>query len=563
MAYGHYEQSSLVKSNGLTPSSREFLVERLRASEARVQELEVQVQNLKAELYTLRSPASPRHPVPRSASTQLPHEASTITFHIEKPQDLQTEPNVRGKQSSELRKLLKRLPKTDEEWCQRRREAQLSNPDEVTRTFLSFITRTQSQAKTSKIQADPRSLPGERILRDYRQFVGFLQQDSVRTHQISKFAILLFVCLCRVARTYGVCLETVDDLLDNILPRTENQKKQSNYLRNLRNAVLWPVHQAELLRKKYAHRADELFLLYGPSIRTYGRLSEDKSAKDFEHLAVLPPTPAGETNAEVPFSVPLMVKLISGPWFNLELINKALETNMSQEQFDAAVSSIWARTQCIVAIQCPPAKRRKTFDDEARPEDGHGLIEFKDILYPPMVCVQHGRDAFSQRGSSASVADGTGRLPYGPDTRSPENEPATNFDRCNSGLAKGVRPGNPTPETPGQELWAPQPSTSLYPTEGISTNGVELLIIQSPTDTLTLPWHASPSELANDVLRPQSGQSPFTDVMRLLDEPRVREINLDLQHDGREDEAGEESLFGGCIAGTDQLFEQAPSDFSF
>ncbi|KAG7435020.1 hypothetical protein Forpi1262_v005408 [Fusarium oxysporum f. sp. raphani] len=517
MAYGHYEQSSLVKSNGLTPSSREFLVERLRASEARVQELEVQVQNLKAELYTLRSPASPRHPVPRSASTQLPHEASTITFHIEKPQDLQTEPNVKGKQSSELRKLLKRLPKTDEEWCQRRREAQLSNPDEVTRTFLSFITRTQSQAKTSKIQANPRSLPGERILRDYRQFVGFLQQDSTAYYHE----------LRTKKRNNQIIFETFETL-----------------------------YSGQFTKRSCCERN-------GPSIRTYGRLSEDKSAKDFEHLAVLPPTPAGETNAEVPFSVPLMVKLISGPWFNLELINKALETNMSQEQFDAAVSSIWARTQCIVAIQCPPAKRRKTFDDEARPEDGHGLIEFKDILYPPMVCVQHGRDAFSQRGSSASVADGTGRLPYGPDTRSPENEPATNFDRCNSGLAEGVRPGNPTPETPGQDFWALQPSTSLYPTEGISTNGVELLIIQSPTDTLTLPWHASPSELANDVLRPQSGQSPFTDVMRLLDEPRVREINLDLQHDGREDEAGEESLFGGCIAGTDQLFEQAPSDFSF
>ncbi|KAJ0137853.1 hypothetical protein HZ326_19186 [Fusarium oxysporum f. sp. albedinis] len=236
---------------------------------------------------------------------------------------------------------------------------------------------------------------------------------------------------------------------------------------------------------------------------------------------------------------------------------------MSQGQFDAALSSIWARTQCVVVIQCPPAKRRKTFDDEARTEDGHGLIEFKDILYPPMVCVQHGRDAFSQRGSSASVADGTGRLPYGPDTRSPENEPATNFDRCNSELADGVRPGNPTVETHGQELWALRPSTSFYPPERIPTNAVELFGIQSHTEALTLPWHASPTELANDVLRPPSGPSPFTEVMRLMDEPRVREINLDSQHDDREGEAGEEGLFGGWIEDADHLFEQAPSDFSF
>ncbi|KAI3573886.1 hypothetical protein IWW34DRAFT_793824 [Fusarium oxysporum f. sp. albedinis] len=472
-----YEQSSLVKNNGFTPGSREFLVERLRASEARVQELEVQVQSLKAELYALRSPASPRHPVPRSTSTQLPHEASTITFHIEKPQDLQTEPNVKGKQSSELRKLLKQLPKTDEEWCQRRREAQLSNPDEVTRTFWSFITRTQSQAKTSEIQADPRSLPGERILRDYRQFVGFLQQDSTAYYHE----------LRTKKRNNRIIFETFETL-----------------------------YSGQFTKRSCCERN-------GPSIRTYGRLSEDKSAKDFEHLAVLPPTPAGETNAEVPFSVPLMVKLISGQWFSLELINKALETNMSQGQFDAALSSIWARTQCVVVIQCPPAKRRKTFDDEARTEDGHGLIEFKDILYPPMVCVQHGRDAFSQRGSSASVADGTGRLPYGPDTRSPENEPATNFDRCNSELADGVRPGNPTVETHGQELWALRPSTSFYPPERIPTNAVELFGIQSHTEALTLPWHASPTELANDVLRPPSGPSPFTEVMRLMDEPRAKQ----------------------------------------
>ncbi|SCN98170.1 unnamed protein product [Fusarium fujikuroi] len=548
-----YEQSNPIENNRLTPS-REFLVEKLQASEARIQELEVQVQSLEAELYTLRSPASPRHPVPRSTS---PHEAPTITFHIEKPQDLQTEPNVEGKQSSELRRFLKQLPKTDEEWCDRRREVQLSNPEEVTRTFWGFITRTQSQAKTSEIQADPWSLTGERILRDYRQFVGCLQQESVRTVQVSNFAVLLFVCLCRVARMYGVCLETVDDLMDGILPRTKKpEKKKSNYLRKLRSNVLWPVHQAELLRNKYAHRADELFLLYGPSIRTYGRLSEDKSAKDFEHLAVLPLTPAGETNGDIPFSVPLMVKLISGPWF------RALETSLSQEQLDAALSSIWARTQCLTVIQCPPAKRRK-FDDEARTEDGHGLIEFKNILYPPMVCVQHGREAFSQRGSSASVADGTGSLPYGPGTCSPENEPAMDSDRCNSELADGVRPGNLTVETHGQELWALRLSTSFCSPERIPGNVPELLGFQSQTEVLTLPWHDSPTDLVNGVLRPTNGPSPFTEVMMLLDEPTGREINRDLQHDGREDEAGEESLFGGCIAGTDQLFEHEPSDFSF
>ncbi|KAF5964377.1 hypothetical protein FCOIX_13447 [Fusarium coicis] len=498
MAYVQDEQSSLVKSSEflLSSSSRELLVEKLRASEARVQALEVEV--------------SPQRPAPRSVSTQLPPQASTIAFHIEKPQHLPAKRNVNEEQSRELRKLLNRLPKTDEEWCQRRRDIQLSNPEEVTRTFLSFITRTKSQATTSEIQVDHQSLTGERILRNYRQFVDFLRQDGRTGKRDNQFIFGIFEKLYSGQFT-----------------------KQSCCGGN------------------------------GPSIKTYERLGQDKGAERFAWLAKLPPPLAGETNAEVPFSVPLMVKLIAGRSFSLKLINKALQTNMCQEQFDASVSSIWARTQRIRGIQFPPPKRRKISDIEACPGDGRDLFDFDKIFYPQTVCVQHGRDAFFQPVSSASVADSTGRSPYIPDTRSPENEPATNFDRCNSGMADGVRPGNPTLETPGQELWALQPSTSLYPSGGISTNGVELLIIQSSTDTLTPPWHASPPELTNDVLRPQSGQSPFTDVMRLLDEPRGSEINRDLQRDGREDEAGEESLFGGCIAGTDRLFEPEASGLSF
>ncbi|KAH7201222.1 hypothetical protein DER44DRAFT_812086 [Fusarium oxysporum] len=455
MAYVQDEQSSLVKSSRFLLSSRELLVEELRASEARVQALEVQVQTLKAEIDTLRSQASPQRPAPRSASTQLPPEAFTIAFHIEKPQDLPTKRNVNEEQSRELRKLLNRLPKTDEEWCQRRRNVQLSNPEEVTRTFLSFVTRTKSQATTPEIQVDPQSLTGEQILRNYRQFVDFLRQDGCWT---------IYYHERRAA------------------------KRDNQFI----FGIFEKLYSGQFAKQSCCGRN-------GPSIKTYERLGQDKGAERFAWLAKLPPPLAGETNAEVPFSVPLMVKLIAGRSF---------------------------RTQRIRGIQFPPPKRRKISDNEACPGDGRDLIDFDKIFYPQTVRVQHGRDALSQRGSSTSVADSTGRLPYGPDTRPPENEPATNFDRCNSELAEGVRSGNPTVETPDHELSALRPSTSFYPFGGISTNAVELLGIQSHTDALTLPWHASLSELANDGLRPQSGQSVFTDVVRLLDEPRMTQEKM-------------------------------------
>ncbi|KAF4457923.1 hypothetical protein F53441_276 [Fusarium austroafricanum] len=309
--------SDCVESPELPASSGKPLVEELRASEAKVRALKAQVRDLKAELTALRRQVSPEHPLPIPESLQLPHEAFTVAFHIENPRDYPIERKINDEDSPELRKFLKQLPKTEEDWCQRRKIMQLSSPETVTRTFLDFITRTQSQEAASKIQVESRSLTDEAVLRNYGQFVDSLQKDDTRAHQISNFATLLFVCLCRVAREQGVCLEIVDELLDDFLPRkTKKEKRHSGHLRHLRTEVLWPISQTELLRTKLAHRADEFFLLYGPPINTYERLWRDKGSKIFADLAKLPPLPVTrEPNADVLFSIPLMIKLIAGRSF--------------------------------------------------------------------------------------------------------------------------------------------------------------------------------------------------------------------------------------------------------
>lgn len=269
MDYIEGEQSDRFDSNECPPDSREVLAEKLQASEAKVQALEAkiqaletQVRNSKAELHVLQNRVSRQHPGPHSVSVQLPPEPLTTEFCVENPQDLLIKCNVNEKQSRDLQKLLSQVPKTEEEWCQQRRNVQLSNPGEVTMTFLNFITRTQSQTTASKIRIDPQSFTGEGLLRSYRRFVDGLQQDSTHAHQIANFAALLLVCLCRVARQGGVHVDLVDELMDNLLPRKYTTKSRASaHLKNLRTAVLWPILQAELLRKKFAHRADEFFLL--------------------------------------------------------------------------------------------------------------------------------------------------------------------------------------------------------------------------------------------------------------------------------------------------------------
>ncbi|KZL64537.1 hypothetical protein CT0861_05063 [Colletotrichum tofieldiae] len=407
MQRGNHTRSKVLHSH--TRQSVKSLDEKLRVSEARVQALEAEVRTLRTQVNTLRrrpvlTDRPPGHlaPVFEAETRQHPSnstlptfefetrqqsqrlsESSTFVFKLESPQNDRPNSNKHDWRSPELRRLLKLAPKTDQDWCQRREDIQLSRPEAVIWTFLEFINYTQSKRHFAPSNVTIQFQPslGEAVLANYRAFVRNLRQDSIRATQISHFGILLFICLCRVARESGESVDKVDALMNDFLPEkkhTTKPERQSSHLRHLRTAVLWPIRQANLMRTKLKHRADEFFLLYGPSIGTYRALYEAKDSEEFAHVVSLPlPSTKDEVHADVSLSVAFMVKLIVGNTFKLNVICKALKTDLSQEQFDASVWAVWTRLSCI---SYPPAKRRKILEAEATPDNDSRDAALENVL---------------------------------------------------------------------------------------------------------------------------------------------------------------------------------------
>lgn len=227
----------------------------------RVKELEAEVQRLKAELASCRD-SPPNPPLPCSVPTRNLSSDVAFIFQVENPQQQQDNVAVRD-EPQELVDLLKQVPKTNEDWSRRRKELQLFETEDVIAAFLAFVTRRQPAITNRHLGAESQSLTTIGLLEDFKAFATSLRRVSERTRQLHHFADLLFVSLCRVARKDGTPLDAINPLMDDYLPsrKKKGQERQSSHFTHLRAAVLWPIHQAELLRKKVGHRADEFFLL--------------------------------------------------------------------------------------------------------------------------------------------------------------------------------------------------------------------------------------------------------------------------------------------------------------
>jgi hypothetical protein len=78
------------------------------------------------------------------------------------------------------------------------------------------------------------------------------------------------------------------------------------------------------------------------------------------------------------------------------------------------------------------------FSPRLHPGDEHNFTKFGKIVHSQTVPFQHGIDCFSWQDISTSTESSTGRLSCGPDICSPQNGPATNFDRSYVDLAKSM-----------------------------------------------------------------------------------------------------------------------------
>lgn len=248
-----------------SPQSSESLAQQLRTANQRIKALEAEVRVLQA-----RVDARPhQQPSPPCSTLVQPSTGNQFTFRLESPgqQDNAASKN----RPTELSSLLKLVPKTEADWTCRRELVGFSTSTEIITTFWDLVYCTKSRGTTPYI-ANHHAPAAEGILTDYKGFVNSLQTDSIRATQRCNYTMLLFVCLCRVARKAGVSVETIDNHMDDVLPVKNSAKKRSSHThKKTRTAVLWPLRQAEALGKKALNRSYEFFFLCKCYLRPLSR----------------------------------------------------------------------------------------------------------------------------------------------------------------------------------------------------------------------------------------------------------------------------------------------------
>lgn len=200
---------------------------------------------------------------PSPLSSQPLRQSSFPTFVIEVPQS-QPRPVTLP-----VDRFLATGLEANKNWQERRQDLGLSEPRWVIQTFFQLVTRTAfSIMPPSEIRDEtPNS---EALLQLYQNFVQNLCENKGRLQQITDFAILLLVSLCRVAAiAKEMPVETIDQYMNTLMPPNRKSIKGAPYLRRLRTAVLWPVRQAAGLRPWLGNRADEFFLLCKPCRKRY------------------------------------------------------------------------------------------------------------------------------------------------------------------------------------------------------------------------------------------------------------------------------------------------------
>lgn len=153
---------------------------------------------------------------------------------------------------------VKQLPYSDSQWLEERKRLDLTTPEESAITF-GVLTRLTNPVKPARQWSTPkpRFNPLE-ILDDYCTFARTLQQSAQQETQQSRFAAVLFLCICCVSLKAGVTIDNIDERI-RIYFRKPSQTP--GYCSRLRRAAKWVAQLMERLELSLRHRGPELFVL--------------------------------------------------------------------------------------------------------------------------------------------------------------------------------------------------------------------------------------------------------------------------------------------------------------
>ncbi|ROT39287.1 hypothetical protein SODALDRAFT_398782, partial [Sodiomyces alkalinus F11] len=224
--------------------------------------------------------------------------------------------DTKAKQEEALADFLARVPKCEREWTMTRQKTQLYTVEQILDTFQHLTLRPRF-AHPSVPYAGSATTPIATVTA-YRDLQLELQKHATKSTQLYNYSLILFYCICCVAREYGASVEDVDQAVKECLPGRE---QSGIYSRRLRRAAKWAACVIEETESSTGHPSSQLFVLCGPPLETYRIWSERAETKDElinKYASVFSPT--------------FMIAHL-GLW-SLGQVNEALGTDLSPAEYE-------------------------------------------------------------------------------------------------------------------------------------------------------------------------------------------------------------------------------------
>ncbi|KAK7928652.1 hypothetical protein PG985_005650 [Apiospora marii] len=151
-----------------------------------------------------------------------------------------------------VKSFLREIPRTEEEWKEKRQSLDLATPDGLFRAFDELMLAGPTWAMDKCSQAN--GVQGSLV--QYAQRLGIITHEVHRLRKMSTFGKLIFVAACCVAIETKHPSGMVDDAMRLCLASTSSTKTLGRY----RRTALYTIQQMDELYPELNHRAFEIFL---------------------------------------------------------------------------------------------------------------------------------------------------------------------------------------------------------------------------------------------------------------------------------------------------------------
>lgn len=185
-----------------------------------------------------------------------PHRPELV-FQIETPDIAESEtPTPKSPWKEAAADFLDRVPTSESQWSKTQCKTQLSTREQVVGAWRILVLRSPSIRST--IPCVGSSVTPFVIVEAYQQLQAVLHQHAANATQLSNYSLLLFYCLCAVARGTGMKVEEVDKLIGACV---SSGRETSAYWMRLRFAAKRAAGLIEELEVSLGPLVSQLFVL--------------------------------------------------------------------------------------------------------------------------------------------------------------------------------------------------------------------------------------------------------------------------------------------------------------